>query len=221
MWYDGYPLAMDDAGNFFRRNPITASVLASVACSLFTERMMLEIWPQPARTSARTTLASPLAATDTSAVLTSTAGFLLTNGFVQIGSEIMSYAGISGSTLTNLIRGLSGTPPAAAAGGTSVTELNLFWQGWRMYQPTFVPGNASLTIPVPVSWNSTLFEYMLARMKLAEQNVGDFQTLDAHFEKRMASLNRSNRVSVGPRQVGDASNTLEVWPSFGGGMVIP
>lgn len=221
LWYDGYPLGMDDAGNYFRRNVITASILASVATSLFTDRMMLEIWPQPSRTAAQTTLASPLGATDTQAVLNSAAGFLLTNGFVKIGNEIMSYAGIQGNILKNLIRGLSGTVAALVAAGGPVNELNLFWQGWRAYAPTFQPGDSLLTVPAPVGWETQLFKYGLGRAKLAEQGVGDFTKLEEDFMKNMRDWFNSNSVSTGPRQIGEQSNTMEVAPSFGGGWIIP
>jgi len=221
MWYDGYPLAMDDAGNYFRRNAITASVLASIAVSLMTERMMLEVWPQPSRTAASTTLASPFNVGDTQAVLVNSAGFLLTNGFVKVGSEICSYSGNIGGTLTNLIRGLAGTVQAQVAAGQPVQELNMFWQGWRMFAPNFVPGNAALVLPIPVSWNSLMFQYGLARAKLAEQSVKDFSDLDRKFHDEMMKVAPSNLVQVGPRQVGEPSNALEVWPNFGGGFVVP
>jgi len=221
MWYDGYPLAMDDAGNYFRRNPITASVLASIALSLMTERMMLEVWPQPSRTAAVTTLAAQFNVGDTQAVLTNSAGFLLTNGFVKIGTEICSYAGNIGNTLTNLIRGLAGTVQTVVPAGGAVQELNLFWQGWRMYAPNFVPGNSNLVLPIPVSWNTLIFQYGLARAKLAEQSVRDFSDLDRKFQENMLKVAPSNLVQVGPRQVGEPSNTLEVWPNFGGGFVVP
>lgn len=221
MWYDGYPLAMDDSGNYFRRNPITASVLASIATSLFTDRMMLEFWPQPSRTAATTTLAAPLTSFDTQATVTSTSGFLLTNGFVQIGGEFMSYATFSGTTLNNLIRGLGGTTPAAQSAGAFVGELNAFFQGWRMYAPNFQPGDAQKTIPVPVGWETALFKYGLGRAKLAEQGVGDFDKLEQSFVKQIGDWFRTNKVSTGPRQVGDVTNSLEVIPSFGGGWVVP
>ncbi len=221
MWYDGYPLAMDKRGNYFRRNYITASVLSSVATSLFTDRMMLEVWPQPSRTAAATTLASPMTATDTQAVLTSSVGFLLTNGFVQIGNEICSYAGISGNTLTNLIRGLSGTAAVAHATSAAVSELNLFFGGWRMYAPNFAPGQASSVIPVPVGWETMLPIYALARVKLAEQNTQEYKALKDDFAQMMSQWYRTNKVSTGPRQVGDVSNSLEVIPTLAGGWVVP
>lgn len=221
MWYDGYPLAADDAGNFFRRNAITASVLASIACSIFQDRMMLEVWPQPARTSAQTTLTSALPVGGNAAACNSTGGFLLTNGFVLIGSEICSYSQNQSNTLLNLIRYLGGTSQASWPIGTAVTELNIFWQGWRMYAPQFVPGNSTLSLPLPVSWNPVLFQYVLGRAKLAEQSVQDFTSLDKKFQEEMAKLNTSNEVHVGPRQLGEPSNGLEVLPELGGGWVIP
>jgi hypothetical protein len=221
IWYDGYPLAPDKRGNIFRRNPITANVLSSVNTSMLTDRMMLELWPQPARTAASTTLASPMTASDTFAVLTSTVGFLLTNGFVRIGSEICSYAGIAGNTLNNLVRGLSGTTVVAHAAASPVNELNLFFGGWRVYAPNFQPGQASSTIPVPVGWETMLPIYGLARVKLAEQDIQGYNALKGDFEKAMSQWFRTNRVTTGPKQVGETSNTLEVIPTLGGGWVVP
>jgi hypothetical protein len=220
-WYDGYPLAMDDAGNYFRRNSITASVLASVATSLFTDRMMLEVWPQPSRSGTVTTLAAPFNIGDTQAVLTSTAGFLLSDGFAKIGNEIVSYSGIVGNTLTGLIRALSGTVAASVAAGQPALELNLFWQGWRMYAPAFAPGSSLQSIPVPVGWETILPMYGLARMKLAEQNTADYEKLKGSYMKDLGDWFRSNKVTTGPRQVGENSGNLEVMPSLGGGWVIP
>jgi hypothetical protein len=225
LWYDGYPLDMDDAGNYFRRNAITASVLSSVALSLFTDRMMFEVWPQPSRTAAQTTLAAPFNIGDTQAVLTSVAGFLLTNGFVKIGNEICSYSGIVGSTLKNLIRALSGTVAASVNTGLPVSELNMFWQGWRMYAPTFAPGSSMQSIPVPVGWETMLPMYGLARMKLAEQNVAEYEKLKGMFVKDLSEWFRTNKVVVGPKQVPggwQAADSLETWgQGTGGGFVIP
>jgi len=221
LWYDGYPLAMDDAGNFFRRNTITASILASVATSLLTDRMMLEVWPQPSRTAAQTTLAQALSATANQAVLSSIQGFLLTDGMANINGELVFYNGIQGNTLKNLIRGLSGTTPSAQIVGAPVNELNMFWQGFRRYAPAFKPGDSGLTLPVPVGWNSHLFKYVLGRAKLAEQNVGDFSKLEDDLIKKLSDWQRANKVTTGPRQIGEQSDGIQTLPSFGGGWVLP
>jgi hypothetical protein len=221
LWYDGYPLAMDDNGNYFRRNAITASVLSSGAMSTFNNQMMIELWPQPSRTAAITTLAVPLLIGQLTATLASTAGFLLTNGFVNIAGEIMSYSGISGNTLNNLQRALSGTTQSVIPAGSIAQELNLFWSGWRVYNPNFQPGNSLSVIPVPIGWESILFEYGLGRMKLAEQNVGDYSKLTDSCIKKFSDWLRTNKVVVGPRQVGDQTSGLECLPNLGGGWVIP
>jgi hypothetical protein len=221
VWYDGYPLAMDKRGNIFRRNPVTSSVLSQVVTSLFTERMVIEVWPQAARTAASSTLANAMASTDTSATLVSTAGFLLTNGFAQIGSEIVQYSGTASNILAGLIRGLAGGAPSAYSIGATVSEINLFFGGWRMYAPAFTPGQALLTIPVPVGWETMLPIYGLARVKLAEQNVQEYSTLKKDFEETMKAWWKTNKVTTGPRQVGEESTSLEVIPNLGGGWVIP
>jgi hypothetical protein len=221
VWYDGYPLAMDKRGNLFRRNPVTASVLSQVTTSLFTDRMMLEVWPQTARTAASTTLTSPMAATDSSAALTLSTGFVLTNGFAKIDSEIVQYFGTASNTLSNLIRGLAGAAPSAHLNGAAVNEINLFFGGWRMYAPAFVPGNAFLTIPVPVGWETMLPIYGLSRVKAAEQNIQEYKALKDDFIQTMTQWYKTNKVTTGPRQVGEESTSLEVVPSLGGGWVIP
>jgi hypothetical protein len=221
LWYDGYPLAMDDSGNYFRRNTITASILASVATSMFTDRMMLEVWPQPSRTAAQTTLAVAMAATDTQATLNSVAGFLLTDGFVNINGELMSYNGIQGNILKNLLRGLGGSSPSAQVINAPVNELNVFWQGWRKYAPNFQPGDSLKTVPAPIGWETQLFKYGLGRAKLAEQGVGDFTKLEQDFVKSMNDWFKSNKVTTGPRQIGEQSDGLQTLPSFGGGWVLP
>lgn len=221
MWYDGYPLSMDDNGNYFRRNAITASVLSSVAISTFNNQMMFELWPQPSRSAALTTLANDLQIGQLTANLVDASGFLLTNGFAKIGTEIVSYSGLAGNVLSNLQRALGGTTAVLQPAGSIVQELNLFWSGWREYQPNFQPGSSLQTVPVPVGWETILFEYGLSRMKLAEQNVGDYSKLNDSCKKNFSDWLRQNRVVVGPRQIGDQTSGLEVLPNLGGGWVIP
>lgn len=221
IWYDGYPLAPDKTGNFFRRNAITASVLSQVTTSLFDNRMALEVWPQPARTASSTTLSAPMGSFDTSLSAVNLGGFLLTNGMVQVENEIMAYAGNSSGQLKNLLRGLGGTTAADHPQGALVSELNLFFHGWRVYSPNFQPGQSLLTIPVPVGWETILPMYGLGRAKLSEQNLADWNTLYKQFVGDMTTWFKTNHVTTGPKQVGDVSNSLEVIPSLGGGWVVP
>lgn len=217
IWYDGYPLAPDKAGNFFRRNAITASVLTQVATTLLSDRMMLEVWPQCARTGASTTLSAPMTASATTASLTSGGGFLLTNGMMQVDSEVMAYNG----QFKNLIRGLNGTTAVAHSSGAPVLELNLFFHGWRQFSQNFQPGQALTSIMIPDEWNPLMPIYGLARVKLAEQNISEYQALKKDFSDGLTAWFKTNKVSTGPKQIGEVSNNLEVIPSLGGGWIVP
>ena len=217
VWYDGYPLAPDKAGNFFRRNSITASVLSQVTTTLLTDRMMLEVWPQPARTGASTTLIASMTATQTSALLTNGGGFLLTNGMMQVDNEIMAYNG----QFTNLIRGLGGTLAAAHNPGAPVLELNLFFHGWRNSVTNFQPGSSQSKILVPDEWRTALPIYGLARVRLAEQDTQQYSALKKDFIETLTAYMLSNKITTGPKQIGDSSNNLEVIPSLGGGWIVP
>ncbi len=222
VWYDGYPLAPDKRGNFFRRNSITASILSQVTTSILADKMALEVWPQPARSGATTTLTTAMAPSDIQAICGNLGGFLLTNGFCQIGTEICSYSQFSGTTLLNLLRGLSGTSPAQAWPiGTVVSELNLFFGGWRKYAPSFFPGQAFSTVPVPVGWETLIPIYGLARVKLAEQNTQEYKALKDDFTQELQLRFSTKKITTGPKQLGDNSNQLEVLPSLGGGWVLP
>jgi hypothetical protein len=221
VWYDGYPLAPDKAGNFFRRNSITASVLSQVTTTLLSDRMMIEVWPQPARTGASTTLSSALSAAANSAVLINGGGFLLTNGCMQVDSEIMMYNGQAGNTFKNLIRGVGGTIAVAHNIGAPVLELNLFFHGWRTFDINYQPGSALTSVQIPDEWSPLLPIYGLARVKLAEQDIQGYQALKKDFEASLQGWFKQNKVTTGPRQLGDSSNNLEVIPSLGGGWVVP
>lgn len=222
VWYDGYPLAPDKAGNFFRRNSITASVLSQVTTTLLTDRMMLEVWPQPARTGSSTTLSSGMTATQTTAPSVNIGGFLLTNGMIQVDSEIMAYNGQSANTFNNLIRGLGGTTPVAHASGAPVLELNLFFHGWRSFTLNYQPGQSLSTVFIPDDWSPLLPIYGLARVKLSEQNVQEYSALKKDFETSLTSWFKQNRVTTGPRQIGDSNLVLETYGGgLGGGWVVP
>jgi hypothetical protein len=217
VWYDGYPLAPDKAGNIFRRNSITASVLSQVTTTLLTDRMMIEVWPQPSRSAASTTLSAPMGLTDTTASLVNGGGFLLTNGMMQVDNEIMAYNG----QFKNIIRGLGGTLAVAHNSGAPVNELNCFFHGWRNYTAVFQPGSSQSSILVPEEWKTSLPIYGMARVKLAEQNVQEYSALKKDFEATLIAYAKTNKVSTGPRQIGDVTGGLEVLPNIAGGWVIP
>jgi len=61
----------------------------------------------------RTTLSAGMTASQTTVSLTSATNFPATGGIIQIDSEIMSYSAVSGTTLTGVTRGISGTTAAS------------------------------------------------------------------------------------------------------------
>ena len=83
----------------------------------------------------------------TTITLDSTANFSATGGIILIDSELITYTGISGSNLTGIVRGASGTATAAHSDEATVTEASTF-SGWgeATDDATVVlePGNWSL-----------------------------------------------------------------------------
>jgi len=70
--------------------------------------------------AAANTLSADMTVDDTVVPITTISGFPDT-GVVKIGSEVIFYAQVSGSNLTNLTRGYNGTTAAAHSSGASVT----------------------------------------------------------------------------------------------------
>jgi hypothetical protein len=221
-WYDGYPLGLLSKNNVFRRNPVTGYA-GSLTIFQATDRLMVELWPQPARTSGQTTLASPMLITDTTASLTSAAGFVLGFGLVQIGTEIMYYSAISGNTLTGLTRGMNGTVAAAQASSAAVTELNLMISGFRV-PANYSVGQSTSTLYLPPGWDEALVSYLLYRFRSAEQDDKAAQRYLSEAEKKMSDLG-ANRIIAGPRQVQpygtSGPDTVYGRGSVFGGVILP
>jgi hypothetical protein len=74
------------------------------------------------------TLSGNITATDTTITLSSTAD-LANVGFIQIGSEVIGYSGVSTTAplnqLQNCVRGVNGTTAAAHTSGAAITVQNL------------------------------------------------------------------------------------------------
>jgi hypothetical protein len=199
-WYDGYPLGLLSKNNVFRRQPVTG-YSGSLTVFQATDRLMVELWPQPSRTSAQTTLASPMAATDTVANLTSAASFVLGFGMAQIGAEAVNFAGVSGNQLTGLQRGMTGTVAAAHIATSPVTELNLMISGFRVPSTTsYFPGQAATPLYLPPGWDEALVSYILHRFRKAEQDEAGAKQNLAEATEKMSSLG-ANRIIAGPRQI--------------------
>jgi hypothetical protein len=221
-WFDGYPLGLLAKNNVFRRNPVPGY---SGMCVVFqaSDRLILELWPQPNRTSNQTVLVSQMTATDTVANLLSTAGYVLGFGMTQIGSEIVNYAGINGNQLTGLTRGMGGTIPAAWAPSTVCVELNLQIAGYRVPSPYSV-GQAATTFYLPPGWDEALVSYILYRFRSAEQDDSAASRYLKEATQKMSDLS-ANRIIAGPRQISPYSAIgPEVGAGLGsafGGVIIP
>ena len=70
--------------------------------------------------TAFSTLNGTITATATTITLTATASFPTTGGIIRIDAEIISYTGVSGLTLTGLVRGINGTVAAPHTTGANV-----------------------------------------------------------------------------------------------------
>lgn len=70
--------------------------------------------------TAFSTLNGTITATATTITLAATASFPTTGGIIRIDSEDISYTGVSGATLTGLIRGINGTVAAPHTTGANV-----------------------------------------------------------------------------------------------------
>lgn len=221
IWYDGYWMLGGDRGYFYRRNQVTSSILSSATISVINNNMVLEVYPQPARTAAATTLAGGgMLATDTVAMLTSTAGFLLPFGFWQADTEIMAYGGISGNQLTGLIRGLGGSAAVAHNAGAPVQELNIFWNGKRQIDPNFQPGQSASILPIPNGWDVLLAQYISGRAKNIEHDGQYWKQLSDDIQKSIKDWARGEKGVVRRRQVGPPSQPGIYYPTQAGGLLI-
>ena len=92
-----------------------------------TQGRPIQVWinRQSGQSSVSTvTVASTIAPTDTT-ITVSNAANLGTTGFIQIGTETISYPNISGNQLLNCARGQNGTTAAAHSVGAVLTIQNL------------------------------------------------------------------------------------------------
>jgi len=73
----------------------------------------------------RTTLNGAIDAVQTTITLTSVTNFPTTGGRIKIDSEVITYAGVVGSTLTGLIRGADSTTAASHLTGAAVSSASI------------------------------------------------------------------------------------------------
>lgn len=220
IWYDGYWMSGGNPGYFFRRNSITSQVLSSAHISANYGRTILEVYPQPARTSINTTLALNMGVNDTTCTLAAT-GFTLPFGFVSVGSEIMAYATIGGNQLTGLIRGLGGTGAIAHTAGEIAIECNIAWMGKRQSSQKYSPGQSTSVLPISSGWDQLLVQYIAGRAKIVEHDMQSMSAFNQDMEKQIKSWAQTNRGVVRNRQIGGNASPAAYYGDIAGGLLIP
>jgi hypothetical protein len=222
VWYDGYPVSQTGRNTFFRRNTVQSSILGAVTVSVRDNRVIAEVWPQPARTAASTTTTAQVNVGDTTINISSGGGFVLPFGFAQVGTEVVSYATVGGTQLTGCVRGLSGGVAYAWPTSTVVNELNLFMCGKRIFTAAYAPGTGATLIPVPAGWDEMLVSFMLSKVKQTEQDYAEAARLRKLFDELLTGFVRANRQIAGPRQVTLRDEEFSIAnPHPFGGTVIP
>lgn len=221
LWYDGWWFKGGDRGQFFRRNTLTSSILSGASISAYNNVQVLELYPQPSRTAASTTLAVAMAATDLTATLASTSGYLLPFGFTQIGSELMAYNVIRpGNQLVGLIRGLGGSFAVPHLVGETALEINCFWSGKRQIDPNYQPGSSASVLPIPNGWGVLLAQYISGRAKNIEHDGQYSKQLADDLKASIKEWGRNEKGVVRRRQVGGDGAPAAYYSDMAGGIII-
>jgi hypothetical protein len=221
VWYGGYWIKGGNRAEYFRRNTVTSNVLQMVTISVTGGQQVMEVSYQPDRASGVTVTNANVTATANSVGIANISAFLLPFGFAQIGTEIVAYSKLQGTTMSGLIRGLGNTVAQAWASGTVVNELSLFWNGRRVFNDAYYPGQSGTTLPVPVGWVPILEDYMLAQAKKAEQNLQEWKQLEESAFQQAQAWDFANRGVPSRVQVGGNNNPLIVNQTPAGGIIIP
>lgn len=228
LWWDGYGLESAGRDSLFYRNVVPGTVRTAVV-QISSDRLVIELQPQPNRGGGVTTLNGPVLATDKTIVLTDVSGFKLPFGMLQIGTpplvEVISFSAISGATLTGIIRGMGGTTPLAWATLTPAAEANLRFAGLRVFSgAAYVPGQGAQNLPVPNGWRTPLIDFILSQFKQTTGNSQDAQRLLQNFTQTLKETAKGNKVTIGPRQVGGPGGAgYDTYPSagLGGRIIVP
>lgn len=200
-FYDGWELDLGNKAETFRNRNLTANISISLMVDAQSNTTRIELYWTPSRTSGSSTTSGTLLSTDTFVSINPPTGWLLQDGFAQVGNEIVSYSSQTSSQLTNVIRGWAGTQvPASLLSGELVSELNIELNGYRM-PATYSPGDSALALGVPPGWEPFLKDMMLGTFRLAEQETEEGQRLQDKAAKGLEAWVKSNKPVAGPRQM--------------------
>jgi hypothetical protein len=220
VWVNGYWVQGDNSANFWKRNPVLSSITSRVALSIQDDRVILELGYQPDRNAGVTVLTSAIGPNDTTAPVSNPGAFLLSNGFAQIGTEIVAYSNSSGVPLGGLIRRLGGTSAQSWPALTPVQELNMFFQGRRILELGLQPGSSFSSLPIPAGYCSLLTEYIVAKYRSAEQDYEEQRARLADFDAACRDM-AQNKTLQKFVQVGGGRRPLIFSQTIAGGIVVP
>lgn len=144
----------------------------------------LHVWPACDRTALSTTLAAPFSSTDTSITLTSVAG-LKAFGFIKVENELILYRTVSGSVVSNILRGQGGTTTTDHLNGAAVNEANIFFKCSRLPTPLTT---ATSAIEIPQGLWPLLELYVLSKVREAEQEFQVATALRQEFQAQVEKL---------------------------------
>lgn len=221
VWYGGYWIKGGNRAEYFRRNTVTSNVLQMVTISVTGGQQVMEVSYQPDRASGVTATTGNVTATANSVQIANTSVFLLPFGFAQIGNEIVAYSKLQGTTMSGLVRGLGNTVAQARPTGTVVNELSLFWNGRRVFNDAYYPGQSGTLLPIPIGWVTILEDYMLAQAKKAEQNLQEWKQLEENAFAQAQAWLLANKGVTSRVQVGGNNEPYVYDQTVAGGILIP
>lgn len=176
------------------------------------------LYPAPNLTDPATTLSGNISASATAFAVASVTGFLA-YGYIKIGSEIMRYESITGTTLNAVTRGCGGTTAATHTGGDAVQHLGLWLKGKRV--PATITSSTSV-VELPRDIVMELELYLLARCRRSENEHAEARALLKEFADtcRRIAGDPTRRVQYGrAREYGEPTVGPVYFPRISGGVI--
>ncbi len=203
VWYDGWPIVLDYRKNMFYYNAI-AGIPSICTMNHVAGRLIMEMWPQALRTANNTTLSQPLGTTDTTINVVNTNPTADTNvvniGCVMIHDPAQNrfpewcyFNNQTGTTYTNVTRGIGGSKRQTWNIGTPVYEGNFMVAGYRLARHCF-PGDSTDTLDAPPNWETALTDFILYRFKQGIQSLAEAKELQGSFMAKATALSQQKQI---------------------------
>ena len=229
-FYDGYPFAAGTKQQIFRRNNATG-IAGTGTVNVSADRQSIEIWPQSSRSAGQAMLSAAVTSTASVLPIYFSSGWVLGFGLLLLGTypptastganscELVYYSQFTGTSVTQIMRGLGGTNAQAWPANTPVRECNVYFSGKRVPQ-SYLRGQSANTFTDPPAYEEALKQYLLYRFKDAEQNVQEAQAKYQLVEKICADIT-STQQPMKPRQIqiggtGGVETAVGLGSPFGG-----